>query len=257
MKSFLNVDLSEHFGGRVADAITNCTHFQQIQSLKNSPKQKGVVRNLIDVSLLKCGLMRNCGFIMRPNYFGIDFIVPIMLRDQDGDSNVVYSFIAFKSKPVGSNIYDCAQKMSATHHLARCPIQGHYNLEDCEKDFCQSRFELQEIREICENQLTILLMASPDEKLNTQITHSWKEIIDRKSQDFPSCLKNLKEFDKPLSITSWNESCTLSVHTLEWEFEEDELLQSVSTKEQEKEQEEEQRARARERERERERERGG
>ena len=239
LKSFLNVDLSEHFCGRVANAITNCTHFQQLETLnqgdfgvlENVPKQYVARHNVIDVALLKCGLMRNCGFIMPPNYFGIDFIIPIMLRDQDGDSNVVYSFIAFQSKSVDSNIYDCAQKMSATHHLVRCPIKGHYTLEDCEKDFCQSHFELKEIREICENQLTILLMANSGKKLDNEITHLRKKISDRNSQDYPSCLKTLNEFDKPLSITSWNESCTLSVHTLEWDFEEEELLQSVSKKE--------------------------
>ena len=159
--------ISNSISDNIMQAYVNCTHFLQLERLKRGDfngldkvhkvfTAKGTV---INIALLKLGLMRQCGFVMPPNYFGIDFIIPILIGGSNSESKPIYSFIAFQSKTSQENIHDCAFKMTSMFHLVRCPVTDHTFETDCIAKNCKSYSRIEEIKEICENQLTFLFTA--------------------------------------------------------------------------------------------------
>jgi hypothetical protein len=70
--------------------LVNATHFVNILRAREGdfdnlgyslPKNlKDSNTRIIDKSLLRCGMLRQAGFVMPPNYFGIDFIIPSCLK---------------------------------------------------------------------------------------------------------------------------------------------------------------------------------
>lgn len=154
-----NVDLN---------GFVNCTHFINLERLKPGDfsglegawNQGDAKYNIIDKSLLKCGLLRQCGFVMPEGYPAIDYIVPYLSFDEHG--RPVYSFIAFQSKSSKQSIHDCAFRMAAKLHLLKSPvaINNPRNVNNTAK------FTDEEMNHICGNQLVFLLCLKNGQKRN-------------------------------------------------------------------------------------------
>lgn len=148
----------------VLKGFINCSHFVQMEKLSEDDFSgisgirdswiKG--SGIIDKSLLKCGILRQCGFVMPPNYYGIDFVIPFVFYRNGDYQKPLYSFLAVQSKTSKENVSECAIKMAANLHLVRCPV--HESVAACTNS-CSARFYGEEIREICENQICLLLSA--------------------------------------------------------------------------------------------------
>ena len=179
------------------NALIGTTHFVQLDvartedfgNLENFVEVKPTERNVIDKSLLKVGVLRQCGYTMQPNYFGIDFILPISIRryvkekvsiaDSKGslanlpnDSNVddIFSFIAVQSKSSKQNLVECTFKMSGLFHLNRCPNSKHFNETQCIKSKCKAYMKMSDIITILEDQVVILLTASSPKTRSSKTT---------------------------------------------------------------------------------------
>ena len=160
MRPYLsNVDLK---------GLVNCTHFINLERLKPGDffglegtwNQGDAKYNIIDKSLLKCGLLRQCGFVMPEGYPGVDYIVPYLSFDEHG--RPVYSFLAFQSKSSKQSIHDCAFKMAAKLHLVKSPVVVN-NARNINNN---AKFTDQEMDHICSNQLVFLLCLKNGQKRN-------------------------------------------------------------------------------------------
>lgn len=168
--------VAEMIDYNVRNGLVNCSHFLQLEKLRkgdflgleNAPDQKSMKKNIIDKALLTYGIQRQCGFVMPPNYFGIDFLIPFVFKNKD--ARTIYSFIGIQSKTSQENIYVCAAKMSVNLHYCVCANSSHVQKGvDCfPKDRDQGKQRemnknsctcLEDYREMCENQLSILLIA--------------------------------------------------------------------------------------------------
>ena len=161
---------------QLLEGIVNCSHFLQLEKLQlgdfsgltNVPSVETMKKSIIDKALLTYGIQRQCGFVMPPNYFGIDFIVPFAFKSTD-NTRTIYSFIAIQSKSTKINIYECAAKMCINLHYCVCVNDEHDHKEvDCYPEANSSECgtlnnisctKLKDFREICENQISILLVA--------------------------------------------------------------------------------------------------
>ena len=177
LQSFLGTDRFNAIEGmiesKLLDGIVNISHYVQLEKLRNGdfkglenvPKVQSMKKSVIDKALLACGILRQCGFIMPPNYFGIDFIVPFVFIDDASTKRPIYSFIAFQSKSKKENIFQCASKMSMNLHYCLCtnPNHNEKSAASCspEKSKC-TLFE--DYQTICQNQISIVLIAAETAK---------------------------------------------------------------------------------------------
>lgn len=154
------------------EARIGTTHFIQIESsrkedfgnIPNFPGERSMRRNVIDYALLKVGMIRQCGYTMPPNYFGIDFIMPILIKrggknnnDPGRDEEDLVSFVAVQSKSTKPDLAECAFKMSAIFHLCRCPNPTHLKEFDCISNDCKAFFKKEDLAAILDDQIVLLL----------------------------------------------------------------------------------------------------
>lgn len=144
----------------IRDGLVNISHFVNLERFWNPNLTHHDINltkrdkdNVIDKSLLKCGLLRQCGFVMPPGYFGIDFIIPFAFESKN--SGTSYSFIAVQSKTSPETVHTCLLKMDMTKHLIQCPKCLY--LKTCECDSSPSSYSTEEYNEVCSHQLTFLL----------------------------------------------------------------------------------------------------
>ncbi len=119
----------------VLDGLVNATHFAKLPSnpsfdtarkagyslpVPNNVKGNGT-RHYIDRSLLRLGLVRQCGFSMPPDYFGADGIIPVCLNVLDSDGRPIYTFIAIQVKKGKRATLEDALDMQARLHYINCP----------------------------------------------------------------------------------------------------------------------------------------
>ena len=161
----------------VLNGIVNVSHFVQLEradpaDFRNVCRVEARKMDpIIDRALLNCGMMRFCGFVMPPNYYGIDFIVPFLMEDSEGHfSRPIYSFIAFQSKATRATVHAVAYKMAASEHLVRCPITAHVDESCCVSKQCTAFFTAEEMEFICKNQVTVLLSAKNDQQTESART---------------------------------------------------------------------------------------
>ena len=126
--------------------------------------------NIIDRALLRNGFIRQCGYTMPPSYYGIDFIIPVLIprtRVVDSDSartsgstrsricsSDIFTFIAVQFKSNSSNLTDIMSKMMAKDHYVTCP----HHLQ-CPEN-CEIRTDPDEVKEIYNNQLSLVFSSS-------------------------------------------------------------------------------------------------
>ena len=104
-------------------------------------------RDIIDLSLLKIGLIRQCGFVVPAGGYGYDFFIPACLEDD------VYTFIGIQVKRANANTLDNIFKMQSRLHLvAKCE-----NLNSKCKGNCGQCIDRKSIKSIYENQLSLLI----------------------------------------------------------------------------------------------------
>ena len=180
---------------KTLNALIGTTHFVQLEvartedfeNLENFVEVKSKERNVIDKSLLKVGVLRQCGYTMQPNYFGIDFILPISIRryekenalvaesrespiaesedplanvPKESHSDDIFSFISVQSKSSKQDLAECTFKMSGLFHLNRCPNSKHLNESQCMTNNCKAYMKMSDIITILEDQVVVLLTAS-------------------------------------------------------------------------------------------------
>ena len=147
---------------KVLDAYMNATHFitlervksEYFQNLMPNEEIKDFGCNVIDKALLRVALLFQFAIVMPPNYPGIDFIIPILIKGEGGqENNDIYSFIAIQSKASTTlTVNDCAAKMNPKLHLVQCPIH-----ESCaDNSDCRAKFTKAEVDEIMSNSLVII-----------------------------------------------------------------------------------------------------
>lgn len=108
---------------RILEGYVNITHYINLKRLKKSDYKglRGQIKNddsgftIIDRALLITGLLRQCGYVMPPGYYGIDFIVPVLLETESG-AEPIYSFIGIQSKSSDCKINDILKKMNPSIH---------------------------------------------------------------------------------------------------------------------------------------------
>lgn len=105
--------------------------------------------DVIDRSLLKIGLMRQCGYVMPVNYYAIDYIIPYALEDRTARN--LYSFIPCQVKAGNTSIHDAIVKMAVQFHYCKC-----YDHEKCSVETCPGLTTDQELDLICQDQLAFL-----------------------------------------------------------------------------------------------------
>ena len=111
---------------------------------------------------LKIGVLRQCGYTMPPNYFGIDFILPMTIKrnGENPNDDDIFSFIAVQSKSTKQDLVECTFKMSGLFHLNRCPNTNHLNESHCTASNCKAYIKMSDMITILEDQVVILLTAS-------------------------------------------------------------------------------------------------
>jgi hypothetical protein len=146
---------------KILNGIVNISHFVNLDEKVASNGPNGV-KNIIDKSLLKCGLLRQCGFVLSPGYSGIDFIIPFAFErdsskmDNSNETETTYSFIAVKSKSHPESTSSCALQMEMSFHLVKCPKC--FPETTCSADCkCIERYSDEEYEEVCANQVSLLL----------------------------------------------------------------------------------------------------
>jgi hypothetical protein len=110
--------------------------------------------NVITRELLEVGLMRQAGFMMPPNYYGLDFIIPVCLKEKCEDKKPVYTFIGVQVKRASpsTNIREIISKGLASSHFVRCPIHG----QKCASLDCKSRVSDAHYNRVLQNQLMLV-----------------------------------------------------------------------------------------------------
>jgi hypothetical protein len=174
----------------ILTGVVNISHFVNLEKIKEDdlkgiPGSSSLIEEndvLIDKSLLKCGLLRQCGFVMPPGYFGIDFIIPFAFEWRSASTNetkTTYSFIAVQSKTSPESNHVCALKMDIKHHLMKCPecFMKNQLSSNCE---CSSAYTDEEYKEVCANQVSFLLNFNGSEVLqSSQTTQSPANFISK------------------------------------------------------------------------------
>lgn len=172
LKTLTNVDNLDKFGipKTILNGIINATHFVtlmrdntgfKVGDLNIKPEDlptaddriSNTSRNIIDTSLLKIGLLKQCGFAMPANYYGLDFILPVCLENDD------LTFIGIQIKRSDANMSEDVHKMRSRLHLVKCPNNCIDSAKDC--DLCLSKETLQNIHG---NHLSLLLSLDDDNK---------------------------------------------------------------------------------------------
>lgn len=154
-------EIFKYISPKILDAYMNATHFVTLERVKSeyfnnltNEKMKDSGYNVIDKSLLKVALLFQFAIVMPPNYPGIDFIIPILLKGEAGNGDI-YSYIAIQSKASTSlTVNDCAAKMTSKLHLVQCPVHG--RCDDNTSCQCQAKFTDAEVNEIRSNSLVII-----------------------------------------------------------------------------------------------------
>lgn len=164
-------------------SIIGTSHFVQLEvarkecfkNIPNFPGEQSARGNVVDLALLKVGVLRQSGFTMPPNYYGIDFILPMVIdRPSESDSEGLFSFIAVQSKTVSPVLSECTFKMSALFHINRCPHPEHFIESDCIKKDCKAFIKISDIIAIMENQVVIVLTAKSPKPRTLKTTVSLK-----------------------------------------------------------------------------------
>jgi hypothetical protein len=181
-----SVDLGRIIKPATLNAFIGTTHFLQLEKAResdftgisnfNASVDMARDRNVIDKALLKMGVLRQCGFTMPPNHFGIDFILPMVIKRpvDDEKKDDLFSFVAVQSKSSKQSLVECAFKMSAVFHINRCPNKDHLKEFDCIENKCKAYMSLVDIKTILNDQVVILLSASGSSNRTTNITVSLK-----------------------------------------------------------------------------------
>lgn len=199
LKTKFGTDVFEAIKPTLSTSLLNgLINATQLIHLKNSNQSNQTKYRIIDRSLLNCGLMRFCGYVMPTGYYGINYIIPVILDDPEKRFNrPVYSFIAFQTSTIRSvSLDECASKMIASLHVARCGNPNHKDEAFCIKNICNSYLTQAELDFIYENQVTVLLSAK-----NYRIKNQQKSTISFKSkrltlliQEIEIKKEELKEF---------------------------------------------------------------
>ncbi len=185
---------------RTQEAIVATSHFIQLESARKEdfgniprfPGVKAMKNNVIDLAILRVGTTRQLGFTMPPNYFGIDFILPISIKRDETESTPdlkedLLSFIAVQSKSSKPDITECTFKMSAVFHLCRCPNERHLRESDCVADGCKAYFKMKDLISILDDQVVILLTSSGTgtRDLETTLSLKGRRVPEVKAQSQP------------------------------------------------------------------------
>ena len=107
-------------------------------------------RYIITEAMLRLCITMQLIIKFPPGYYGLDFAIPVLLRDNS------LTFIGVQIKRANANLSDDVYKMRAKFHYVKCPDS------DCIGEGCQKCTEIETLKNIYKNQVSIIL--SLDEK---------------------------------------------------------------------------------------------
>lgn len=168
------------------NGLVNCSHFVNLERVKSDDfaglrdvNHDDNFQNVIDKSLLKAGLLRQCGFVLPENYPAADFIIPYLFYNELGQP--VYSFLAFQSKSRKETVHQCAYKMAAKLHVVQNP--GRINTIDPNPD---AIFSDNEMNSIFDNQLVFLTCLENRSNVSTLSSVQKEFKVSLRSRTVPS-----------------------------------------------------------------------
>ena len=185
-------------------------------------------RIVIDRSLLQYGLTRQLGFIMPPNYFAKDAIIPVCLDKRDSAGRPIYTFISIQIKARQRVSSDQISDMQARLHYVICPNPDHREptagCPHCggSEDAC---------REIFENQIALTISfgeeyEKPPVKFSASSGLSKDEALTRLFgtekatamcvDPFTSATKVPDSFLSPLVSHKYPVNFSLQIHSFVW-----------------------------------------
>ena len=153
-------DLKEKLPQSILEGIVNASHMVNLTRDKGGfygfkkrdlpsadPRIKNNSRNVVDAELLKTGLLRQCGFILPINYYGLDFIIPVCLKNDQ------VTFIGIKVKQSDANTEDDAYKMQSRFHFVNCLNCEKFGDTKCSK----CTYDHEGLKEIYANSVSLLI----------------------------------------------------------------------------------------------------
>ena len=157
-------------------------------------------RNIIDTALLKIGLLKQCGFAMPTNYYGLDFILPVCLENDD------LTFIGIQIKRSDANMSEDVHKMRSRLHLVSCQNDNCINSK-CSDQHCLSSETLQNIHG---NHLSLLLSLDDDDI--TKVTKFTDDVKFRSGitnpKDCKILLKAMTENEVPTKLSGLSDTAS-------------------------------------------------
>lgn len=179
----------------ILDGLVNASHFVRLSrdpdgfaypNLNLKPKDLPVAdgripdksRNVIDRAILETGLLRQCGFSVPVNYYGCDFVIPVVLE------NNTLTFIAIQVKNSGANSTEDVLKMQERLHLVKCSSCLGDNNESGSGMKCDKCIDKESLQSIYANQVSVLIsldQSSPS-KFNQSQSYNSK-ITSQKDKD--------------------------------------------------------------------------
>lgn len=121
------------------------------------PRIENPSRNVIDATLLKTGLLRQCGFFLPLNYYGLDFIIPVCLKNDQ------VTYIGIQVKRSDANTDDDVYKMKHRLHFVNCADCGNSFNKKCTK--CS--YDRDSLKEIYSNSLALLISLDNSENISS------------------------------------------------------------------------------------------
>jgi hypothetical protein len=152
------------------EGLVNASHFVKLPNGTALDKDKELALNLplpnnfvkdknrfvIDRALLKLGLIKQCGFSLPLNYFGIDAIIPVCLKARNERGDPIYTFIAIQVKAGERVTFEEVLKMQSRLHFVNCPAADDHPSQES-KEACACFKATWDLNEIYCNQIALII----------------------------------------------------------------------------------------------------
>ena len=194
---------------------------------------KDTNRCVIDRSLLKFGLIKQCAFSLPLKYFGVDGIIPVCLKEKDKNGEPMYTYISIQVKAGERVSIEEVLKMQSRLHFVNCPRSDQHRTGSSECRFCGNS---ENLAEIYENHIALIisfgkeyerisnkgkLFSSPGIDLNASLTHLYgKERFEALLELSKQNGKNWNEFDveSTMKLDKVSACSPLITHQLDFDY---------------------------------------
>ena len=194
---YSGINLKEKLPKKILDGIVNASHFvhltrdnkgfstvaddikfQPCNLPSADPRIKDHSRNVIDSALLKSGLLRQCGYFLPARYYGLDFILPVCLENNQ------VTFIGIQVKRSDANTNEDIFKMQSRLHFVNClDCEGNDSFSFDKKQCSKCSYDRESLKNIYYNSVSILISLDEGEDFvpfssNTELNINSANIIE-------------------------------------------------------------------------------